>query len=143
MAVRLSAVGVAVVLASGWSVAAHQATPSAPAGRTPRSGMYSDAQAARGEPLYTAECAFCHGQDLQGTFAAPPLTQAALSARWQKKTLKDLLDYQQAFMPWTSPGGYSRQQNIDILAYILKKGGFPAGADLPSSPDALRQIVLR
>ena len=142
MRIRVPVLGLVLGLTSGWSVAAQQAKPAAAAVRSQWSGVYSDAQATRGEPLYTAECAFCHGADLQGTFAAPPLTATALSGRWQNKTLADLLDYQQAFMPWTSPGGFSRQQNVDILAHILKKGGFPAGAEIPSAADAQRGIRI-
>ena len=139
--------GLALALTGGWTVAAQQARPATtpPAASSTRSqwsGVYSDAQAKRGEPLFTAECAFCHGAELQGTFAAPPLTGTTLSGRWQNKTLADLLDYQQQFMPWTSPGGFDRPKNIDILAYLLKKGGFPAGADMPSTPDAQKEIRI-
>jgi mono/diheme cytochrome c family protein len=136
MLARIFGLGLALALAGSWSVAAQQ-----PA-RSQWSGIYSDAQAKRGEPMYTAECAFCHGAELQGTFVAPPLTASALSSRWQNKTLADLFNYQQTQMPWTSPGGYGVQQNVDILAYILKKGGFPAGADLPAATDAQRDIRI-
>ena len=142
MEVRTCVLGLALAIASGWSVAAQQAKPAAAAGRSQWSGIYSDAQAKRGEPLYTAECAFCHGAELQGTFAAPALTASALSGRWQNKTLGDLFEYQRAFMPWTSPGGFSRDKNVDILAYVLKKGGFPAGSDLPGATDAQREIRI-
>ncbi len=147
MSARICGLWVVLALTTGWSVTAQQAKPAAAptaasAARSQWSGIYSEAQATRGEPLYTAECAFCHGADLQGTFVAPPLTASALSVRWQNRTLAELFDYQQTFMPWTSPGGYGRRQNIDILAYILKKGGFPAGADLPAESEAQRQIRI-
>ena len=129
------------------ALAAQQAKPPAEApaassGRSLWSGVYSDAQARRGEPLYAENCAFCHGAELAGTISASPLSAAALSARWHDKTLADLFEYQQSFMPWNSPGGFGRSQNIDILAYILKEGGFPAGTELPSQPDGQRQIRI-
>ena len=147
MVTRIRGVVVAVALASGVSLAAQQAKPPAEApaassGRSLWSGVYSDAQARRGEPLYAENCAFCHGAELEGTISASPLSASALSARWHDKTLADLFEYQQSFMPWNSPGGFGRSQNIDILAYILKKGGFPAGTELPSQPDAQRQIRI-
>ena len=37
-----------------------------PAGRTVWSGVYSDAQAARGETEYVSRCAGCHRDDLSG-----------------------------------------------------------------------------
>ena len=138
---------VVVVLASSLSLVAKQAqtpteTSDPSTARSLHSGVYSDAQALRGEPLYAEECAYCHGAELEGTISAPPLTAAALSARWHDKTLADLFEYQQAFMPMNSPGGFGRSQNVDILASILKKGGFPAGTELPSQPDAQREIRI-
>ena len=144
MKTRILGIACVLALASGLSLAAQQTKPGAKAApvRSQWSGIYSDAQAMRGEPLYVEDCAYCHGVDLQGTVAAPPLTSAALAARWQGKTLADLFDYQQAFMPWNSPGGFRRAQNVDILAYMLKKGGMPAGSELPSEPEAQRQIRI-
>ena len=72
MTTRQCGLGVAIALLSGWSVAAQQA-----ATRSLSNGVYSEAQAKRGEPLYTAECAFCHGAELKGTFVAPPRNVAA------------------------------------------------------------------
>ena len=138
---------VVTALASALPLAAQQASPAA--GKTPSStvrsqwsGVYSETQAKRGEPLYAENCAFCHGADLEGTKSAPPLTASALTGRWQDRTLADLFEYQQVFMPWNSPGGFSLAQNVDILAYTLKKGGFPAGTDLPSQADAQREILI-
>ena len=103
--VRFCSAGVAIALASGVAVAAHQATPAGakPAASTARSqwsGIYGDAQARRGEPLYAENCAFCHGAELEGTLSAPPLTAPAIAARWHGRTLAELFDYQLAFMPW-------------------------------------------
>lgn len=140
MAARICTLAVALVCAGSLALSAQQATPAA--GRSQWSGIYSAAQAARGEPLYAENCAFCHGIHLEGSLSAPPLTAASLTSRWQGKTLADLFDYQLTFMPWTSPGGFGRPQNIDILAYVLKKGGFPAGTELPSAPEAQRAIRL-
>jgi S-disulfanyl-L-cysteine oxidoreductase SoxD len=116
--------------------------PASPA-RSQWSGIYSVAQAQRGEALYAENCAFCHGADLGGTNSAPPLTRAALSAKWQGRSLGELFDYQQIFMPMNSPGGFSRAQNAEILAFVFKAGGLPAGStDLPSAPDLLKKIVV-
>src|SRR5579862_3973637 len=111
MTARVCGIGLAIALASGWSLAAQQAKPAgakpaASAGRSQWSGIYSDAQAKRGEPLYAENCAFCHGAGLEGTISAPPLTASALSARWHDKSLADLFEYQLLFMPWNSPGGF-------------------------------------
>ena len=46
-------------------------------------------------------------------------------------------------MPDDNPGGLSVQQYTDVVAYIFKINGMPAGTDsLSSDPEALRQIRI-
>jgi len=46
-------------------------------------------------------------------------------------------------MPDDNPGGLSVQQYTDVVAYIFKINGIPAGTDsLSSDPEALRQIRI-
>jgi hypothetical protein len=98
-------------------------------------GSYSDAQASRGEPLYAANCATCHGADLAGSEKGPALAGVSFAARWTGRTLTELLDYIHLQMPLNSAGGLSRQQSADVLAYMLRKGGVPAGgAELSGGP---------
>lgn len=116
---------------------------SAQPARSQWSGIFTEAQAKRGEPLYAENCAYCHGQAMEGTHSAPPLTGEALAGKWRGRSLADLFEYQQQFMPLNSPGGFSRQQNADIIAYMFKRGNVPAGkTELPTQPDAQRQIMI-
>src|SRR5262245_60157517 len=62
-------------------------------------GVSTTAQAGRGETLYGATCAACHGRDLMGGDRAPAIGGAALAARWGGRPLGDLLDYIQTQMP--------------------------------------------
>lgn len=89
--------------------------------------IYASGQAQRGEGLYAENCAACHSWDLTGNEIGSALTGDAFSARWNGRTLAELLDYTQALMPQNSPGGLSRQQTIDVLAYIFRVGGAPSG----------------
>ena len=89
--------------------------------------IYASVQAQRGEELYAENCAACHSWDLTGNEIGSALTGDAFSARWNGRTLAELLDYTQALMPQHSPGGLSRQQTIDVLAYIFLVGGAPPG----------------
>ena len=91
-------------------------------------GAYSEKQAARGEKLYGGNCAVCHGPQLAGGDRAPAVAGPAFAARWQGKPLVELLDYVYLQMPLHGPGGLSRQQSADIVAFLLKKGGAAAGA---------------
>ena len=47
--------------------------------RTVRDGVFTDAQAARGQAIYQKQCASCHGDALQGV-QGPPLVADAFSA---------------------------------------------------------------
>ena len=38
-------------------------------------GVYTEEQAKRGEPLYSQQCASCHGAELMGGEMAPPLAE--------------------------------------------------------------------
>jgi hypothetical protein len=111
--------------------------------RSPQDGIYTDAQANRGASGYSEMCAVCHNTDLSGTELAPPLTRAALTGKWGSRSLGDLFEYMQTFMPLNSPGGVTRQRNAEILAFILKQAQFPAGReDLSSKYELLTEIRL-
>ena len=44
-------------------------------------------------------------------------------------------------MPQNRPGRLTRQQNADILAYLLSANQFPAGqTELPTETERLKQI---
>jgi len=105
------------------SVSAQQ--PSLPAGWA---GAYSTAQAQRGAPFYAEMCAGCHGAELAGDALAPALAGPAFLARWQSRGLDDLHETLHNTMPQNSPGGMSRQQSADVLAFVLSKNGAQAGS---------------
>src|SRR3954452_24124315 len=92
---------------------------SAQKAKTQWDGVYNADQAKRGRAVYQDICAVCHSSNLYGTELAPSLRGAALTPRWGNRPLADLLDYIQLFMPLNSPDGLTRQQNADILAFIL------------------------
>ena len=107
-----------------------------------RDGVYSEAQASRGEASYKAACASCHGAALAVSVAAtPPLAGPDFTMKWAGQTMDDLFKRIQESMPADRPGKLSRAENADIVAYILKVNKQPAGTtDLPSDAAALKQI---
>jgi mono/diheme cytochrome c family protein len=90
-------------------------------------GVYSAAQAKRGEALYAQNCVTCHGKDLAGSERGPAVGGPGLTARWSSRPLGDLLDYMHVQMPLNSPGGLTRHQNADILAFMLQRTGAAPG----------------
>src|SRR5678816_2809348 len=89
-------------------------------------GVYSAAQATRGQQLYKAQCAECHGNALEGTIGSPLAGDSFLSS-WSSRSLATLVEKIQKTMPFSAPGSLSRQQSTDLAAYILQFGKFPAG----------------
>ena len=110
--------------------------------KTTWDGVFSDAQAKRGEGLYSQSCGSCHGADLSGS-DAPSLTGAAFNTGWNDLSAGDLADRVRTTMPADAPGSLSRQQYVDIVAFILAKDGFPSGqTELPAEDEALKQIKI-
>jgi S-disulfanyl-L-cysteine oxidoreductase SoxD len=107
-------------------------------------GVFTAEQASRGEKIYADRCARCHGEGLQGVEAAPALTGPAFYANWEGETLDALFERMRSSMPQDAPGSLPRVQNADVLAYMLKAGGYPAGQTAldPQAGGLLRIKVL-
>jgi mono/diheme cytochrome c family protein len=90
-------------------------------------GIYTDAQAARGAAAYPQHCAACHGASLGGLGEAPALAGAQFISDFNGLTVGDLFDRIRTTMPLNNPAGLSRDQYADILSFILKSNGYPAG----------------
>lgn len=107
-----------------------------------RDGVYTGRQAARGESSYKMACASCHGPTLQGKGAQmPPLAGPDFVMNWNGQTIGELFERIQSSMPADRPGTLTRDENADIVAFILKSNKLPAGNnDLPSDADALKRI---
>ena len=124
---------IACGVAGGYAVRAEQGST--------WTGVYSDAQAKRGEALYADRCSSCHAPDMTGLDQAPPLTGADFNTNWNDLAVNDLFERIRISMPADKPGSLSRQETADVVAFILQKATFPAGqADLPSEAEALKGI---
>ena len=102
--------------------------------------VYSAEQAARGQQVYQAQCAACHGKLMEGT-SGPPLVGNGFLSNWSARPLANLVDKIQKTMPFSQPGSLSREQSIDVVAYMLQAGKFPAGQN-ELSEGALGQIAF-
>ncbi len=115
-----------------------------PAARETRSvwdGAYTEEQAKRGEALYQKECKSCHGVGLAGGESSPPLTGGAFLSNWNGLTLGDLFERVRKTMPQNAPGKLNRQQNADVLAFLLSANKFPAGkTELSRQTEFLKEI---
>jgi mono/diheme cytochrome c family protein len=110
--------------------------------RTAREGVYSDAQATRGQGTYKERCSPCHGDTLGGGLG-PPLTGDDFMRAWGTQPLSDLANKIRNTMPADKPGTLTPQQSADVVAYLLRAGKFPAGrAELAADEAALKQITF-
>jgi cytochrome c len=125
-----------------------------PAPTTVWDGVYSEAQARRGEQVFKTECSYCHKEDLSGGFIDDGLGRAPALAgkrafdssfmdRWAGQTVGDLVATIAATMPQKRPASLTLENYVDVATYLLSKNDVPHGAsDLPGDVDALGQIAI-
>ena len=109
--------------------------------RTVWDGVYTEAQAERGQALYKESCAACHAPDLRGNSVSPSLVGMSFTFLWGGLTLGALLDRLEERMPPARPGTLTPQTYRDILAFVLRTNSYPAGAQELQEYD-LHQILI-
>ena len=107
-------------------------------------GVYSPSQVERGKKSYAAECADCHGENLEGDGKkSPALKGEVFFKNWTSKSVHRLIDTTRRTMPPEDPAILSRELCTDVVAYILAENGYPTGtAELAADAADLRQIVI-
>jgi mono/diheme cytochrome c family protein len=106
-------------------------------------GVYTEAQAKRGEDAYARACARCHADDLLGSTNAPALVGQAFFARFDRTSADDVLDVIRRTMPQEAPDTLGMQAYADIVSFMLKTNSAPAGkAELPTDRAKLREILV-
>ena len=116
---------VALIGASGQS----ETDPS----RSVLSGVYTAAQAGRGEETYMSVCVGCHPA---GTYAT-----VVFKTSWAGRPVSDLFEVVKEKMPKNDPGSLTPQEAAQILAYLLKINDVPAGeSELPADLAELKKM---
>ena len=112
-------------------------------GRTIWDGVYTDAQAERGEDIYGVECASCHLDDMMGDGIAPALVGSSFFYRWSDLSVGDMYSAIRTTMPQGAPASLSPAGYADIAAFMLQANRVPSGdTELPSSMDDLEAIAI-
>ena len=88
--------------------------------RTSADSSFTDAQAERGGQVFQRVCLECH--------ARLDMANADFRLKWGGQTTFDLFKNISTTMPDNSPGILPRADYVDVVAYILKLNGVPAGA---------------
>jgi S-disulfanyl-L-cysteine oxidoreductase SoxD len=106
-------------------------------------GVYTEAQAKRGQALYSQNCSRCHGATLTEGEEAPALAGGTFLANWGGLTVGDLFERMRTTMPQDDPGKLSSQQYADILAFVLSGNEFPAGkTEVGTHAEMLKMIQI-
>ena len=100
-----------------------------------KAGVYTAAQADRGQALFRSKCASCH--------APNRFTDDLFYTSFAGKPLWEMFDVISDTMPEDDPGGMKKEEYADVIAYLLKLNKFPEGsAELPIDKDALSAIMM-
>lgn len=136
-----SAILLGALLGAAVFVSGVRAQPS----RTIWDGVYTEAQAKRGEAVYFDTCVRCHGPSLMGgNDGAGPLIGPTFNGNWSGVPLGQMADRMRATMPLDTPSTLTRQQTADVLTYILSVNKVPAGkTELPRQVDILNTITYK
>jgi len=106
-------------------------------------GVYTKEQARRGQTAYRENCARCHGENLGGGEAGPPLVGHDFIQPWTGKTAGDLFTTLRKTMPSEDPGSLSTREYSDLVAFIFSANEFPAGTrELDREINSLNEIRI-
>jgi hypothetical protein len=89
-------------------------------------GVYTTAQADRGQTSFNSSCLRCHGDKLQGN-TAPALSGDRFFTTWGSEPIASLFAKIRDTMPPNFGTSIDDQVKLDIVAYILRTNGYPAG----------------
>jgi len=100
-----------------------------------KAGVYTAAQADRGQVLFRSKCASCH--------APNRFTDDLFYTSFAGKPLWEMFDVISDTMPEDNPGSMKPEEYVDVMAYLLKLNGFATGeTELPTGKDALGAILM-
>ena len=104
--------------------------------RTTLDGVYTTDQADRGQKLYSMSC-------LGGCHNSTSHKGDAFKKNWGGHLVSELFFTIKENMPDDNPGMLSPNESVDVIGYLLKINGVPAGKDeLRPDVDALKKIRI-
>ena len=81
--------------------------------------VFTAEQADRGEQTFMTMCLDCHLPE--------EFSDAGYLSSWEGQTVTDFVEFVQSSMPEDNPGSLKEVEYLDIMTYILKLNGIPAG----------------
>lgn len=103
--------------------------------RSTQAGVFTEAQARRGEASYKRQCGACHTKS--------QFRGETFLGRWTGRTVHDFYDLLRTIMPFDNPGSLEPSEYIDIVAYILELNAQPKGEqELAADVKTLKMIRI-
>jgi hypothetical protein len=104
--------------------------------RSTLSGVFTAAQAESGQGIYGSTC-------LGGCHSLSSHSGIAFRHRWEGHPVFELYQLINDQMPNDDPGSLSSDESLQLVAYLLKLNGMPAGKDaLSTDTAALKKIKI-
>lgn len=101
--------------------------------RSTLTGVYTAAQASRGADTFAGMCQGCH----------TPASHASVAFinAWRDKPLLELFRFLRESMPKSDPGTLTAEEYAQVIAYLLKLNGMPAGAEELAADSAILKTI--
>jgi quinohemoprotein ethanol dehydrogenase len=120
-----------------------RSTAKGQAGGSTNDGVFTSAQATRGQQEFEKNCTTCHGADLAGREHAPALAGDSFLQQWQAHSVGELFERISLTMPQLTPHSLSDHAYIDTVSFILQANGFPYGpSELKPDRGELNTITI-
>ena len=128
---RTTVWGGIIALAVGVSAFAVRAEPAAAAGqKSTNDGIYSKAQADAAKPKFDKLCSECHAFTVAEKKQEKdlPLGDEPFLKKWEGRSLDELLTLIVTTMPNDGSAVINDDEGLNLLAYVLQRNGYKAGA---------------
>ena len=102
--------------------------------RTTNDGVYTAEQATKGAEVHNSYCAKCHHQSYY---------ESGFLDAWYGAPMSMLYEIVRMKMPEDRPGALKPREYAALLAWVLERNGYPAGAEpLGSDVAALEAVAI-
>ena len=120
------------------------AAPGAPVQKTTNDGIYTKAQADGARTQFEKLCASCHPFTVAAKKkpADRPLGDVPFFESWGGRPLEEMVTLIALTMPNDGSAVVSEGEALNLVAYILQRNGYPAGAK-PLTKDTASAILVR
>ena len=89
--------------------------------------LFTSNEAVQGRSVFEHHCAVCHGEDLRGKIG-PALIGPSLGSTGNHTTVSIMFNVIAFEMPAGDPASLTKEDYAEVMAYILLRNGYPAGA---------------